>query len=134
MDSGRVRETAEAYFAALRRFDLEAVAACFTDDAFYSHPPYDPDQKQRAEAVGGAAIVEMLRAKRGPRPVMQEIRHCLADGEVAYLEGVAYTVDQDGGRGPVSEFLSSVRVNPDGRFRRYISYVPGYPIGRLEHE
>lgn len=60
MDKGRVRDNGERFFAALQRFDLDVVAECFTDDAFYSHPPFNPDDSARAEAVGPAAIVEVL--------------------------------------------------------------------------
>jgi ketosteroid isomerase-like protein len=133
MDKERARENAERYFAALRRFDLDAVAECFTEDAFYSHPPYDSAAAERAEAVGPAAIVALLRTKRGPRPVVQEIRHCVVDGELVYLEGIAYPDGDGAPTAPPTIWLSSARVVPDGRFRRYVSYTPGHPIGDIEN-
>lgn len=133
MDKGLVRDNAERYFAALQRFDLDAVAECFTDDAFYSHPPFNPDDSARAEAIGPAAIVELLRTKRGPRPTVQEIRHCAVDGELAYLEGIAYS-PETGPEHVLAEWVSSARVTADGRFRRCVFYASGYPIGRGEGE
>lgn len=133
MGKERVRENAERYFAALRRFDLDAVAQCFAEDAFYSHPPYDSEAAERAEAVGRAAIVELLRTKRGPRSFVQEIRHCVVDGELAYLEGIAYPDGDGAPTAPPTIWLSSARVLPDGRFRRYVSYTPGHPIGDTEN-
>ena len=133
MDEERVRENAERYFAALRRFDLEGVAECFTEDAFYSHPPYDSAVAERAEAVGRAAIVALLRTKRGPRSIVQEMRHCVVDGELAYLEGIAYQDGDGASTAPPTIWLSSARVVPDGRFRRYVSYTPGYPIGDTDN-
>lgn len=124
MDADTVRATAERYFSALRAFDLDAVVDCFTEDAFYSHPPYDPSADRRAEATGRPAIATMLRDERGDRPIVQEVRHCVVDGDIAYIEGTA-RVDS----GDAFQWVSSVRVAPDGRFRRYVSFASYLPVG-----
>jgi hypothetical protein len=94
MSKELVRQNAERYFAAMRGFGLDDLAGCFTDDAFYSHPPYDPTDTSRAEAIGGAAVAGLLWTKRGHRRVVQKIRNCVVDGDVGYLWGIARRPDR----------------------------------------
>jgi ketosteroid isomerase-like protein len=120
-----VRRNAEQYFAALQRFDLDGVAACFTEDAFYSHPSYVADGKPREEARGREALVTMLRDRRGNRPTVQKIQHVVVDGDIAYLEGEAF--DSEGNLS--ASWISSARVTPGGLFSSYANYASRPPVG-----
>jgi hypothetical protein len=152
-DRDAVLRNAQRYFDALDRFDLDEVAACFTEDAFYSHPPYvihdgalrqhghlsDVPEREsqergdayRAEAQGRAGIIALLRDERGNRPVIgHEIRQCVVDGDVCYLEMA--------GLDPAGNLLgigvSSARVTADGLFSSYVAYhsvpAPGTSLAR----
>jgi ketosteroid isomerase-like protein len=117
-DADQVRRTAERYFAALQRFDLDEVTTCFTPDVFYSHPPYDPSRVLREEVRGRENLAEMLRTKRGDRPIVQVITACVVHEDLCFLEGIVK--DKDGAT--VGSFVSSARVTDDALFSSYIAY------------
>src|SRR3982074_1508707 len=83
---------------ALERFDLEAAADCFTEDLFYSHPPYSAEDNGglRHEVRGREALIGLFR-ERGRRPVSHKIRSSATDGSLAFVEGVFTVDDQVGG-------------------------------------
>src|ERR1700694_388642 len=88
------------YLEALERFDLEAAADCFTDDLFYSHPPYSAEDNGglRHEVRGREALIGLFR-ERGRRPVAHKIRSSATDGSSAFVEGVFTVNDEIGGVG-----------------------------------
>ncbi len=113
------------YLEALERFDLDAAADCFTDDLFYSHPPYSADDHGglRHEVRGRAALMELFRA-RGHRPVEHQIRLSATEGSAAFVEGTF------GVNGEVSgSFVSIVELAEDGRIASYAAYASAPAVG-----
>ncbi|MTV23881.1 hypothetical protein FTX61_00365 [Nitriliruptoraceae bacterium ZYF776] len=116
-----VRELVERYFTALEAFDLDAVLACFTEDADYAHPPYphDPPGTPHHEAAGHAALRALLE-HRGPRSGRGVIDHVLTDGRRFALWGVL--------RGPMDRapvrFAAVGALDPEGaRVRSYAAFT-----------
>jgi ketosteroid isomerase-like protein len=105
------------YLDALSRFDLEAAADCFTDDLFYSHPPYSADDNGglRHEVTGRQALIELFR-QRGPKPVRHEVSAAALDGKQGFVAGTFGAEDRRG------SFVSTVELAPDGRIARYAAY------------
>src|SRR3982750_4793551 len=84
-DAEAVRVVVERYLQALERFDLDAVLECFSETAFYSHPPYSiGDNGGRGhEGAGHDRLLELL-PHRGPRPdARHEIAHVAIDASGA---------------------------------------------------
>jgi len=116
-------ERARRYFNDLARGDLEAAAACFTDDVFYSHPPYrgDPTDDRRV-AYGRAALLEMLHARENVW-VDFSVEHCAVFEDQCFIEGT-YVVPSTSREG---SFVSSIRLTDDGQFRSYLAYLSEPP-------
>jgi ketosteroid isomerase-like protein len=113
------------YLEALERFDLEAAADCFTEDLFYSHPPYSAEDNGglRHEVRGRGALIGLFRA-RGRRPVSHEIRSSATNGSLAFVEGVFTVNDEVGG-----SFVSVVELAGDGRIASYAAYASVPAVG-----
>jgi ketosteroid isomerase-like protein len=112
------------YLEALEQFDLEAAADCFTDDLFYSHPPYSAeDNGGRHEVRGRAALIGLFR-ERGRRPVIHKIRSSATDGSVAFVEGVFTLKGEVGG-----SFVSVVELAGDGCIASYVAYASVPAVG-----
>lgn len=113
------------YLEALERFDLESAADCFTDDLFYSHPPYSAEDNGglRHEVRGRDALIALFR-ERGRRPVIHMIRSSATDGSVAFVEGVFTVNDEVGG-----SFVSVVELAGDGRIASYAAYASAPAVG-----
>lgn len=124
MDEIQVLELAERYFKALEGDDHDGVLECFTEDAFYSHPPYE-DGGPRLEVRGHEGLRELL-VERGTRPSRHEIEVVACNGEDCFIAGVS----RHGTPEPTLSFVSRAIVAPDGRFRSYIAYASRPPAGR----
>jgi ketosteroid isomerase-like protein len=113
------------YLEALEQFDLEAAADCFTEDLFYSHPPYSAEDNGglRHEVRGRDALIGLFD-KRGRRPVVHKIRSSATDGSVAFVEGV-FTVNGEVG----GSFVSVVELAGDGRIASYAAYASVPAVG-----
>jgi ketosteroid isomerase-like protein len=115
------------YFRFLSAGKFEEAAACFSGDAFYSHPPYDPGSDGvtalRLEARGTDSLVRLFRA-RGKRNWLHEIRSDTTENRF-YIEGVVR--DADGAE--VLSFLSAGQLDHNGLIERYVAYDSRPPVG-----
>jgi ketosteroid isomerase-like protein len=113
------------YLEALGRFDPEAAADCFTDDLFYSHPPYSAEDNGglRHEVRGRQALIELFQ-KRGRRRVSHKILSSATAGSVAFVEGVFTVNDEVDG-----SFVSVVEFAGDGRIASYAAYASVPAVG-----
>jgi ketosteroid isomerase-like protein len=83
----------DAYVAAWRTYDVEAIGALFSDDARYAYHPYDEP------IVGRAAIVASWREDADPpgsweaeyRPLLVHGNRAIAEGETRYRSGDAFS-------------------------------------------
>ena len=120
---GDALEHARRYFGHLASGDLEAAAACFTDDVYYSHPPYrDDPTTDRRIARGRVALAEMFSA-RGRIEVEYRVESCAVFDDHCFIEGT-YVVASTSTEG---SFLSSIRLADDGRFSSYVAYLSEPP-------
>ncbi|MET8051926.1 nuclear transport factor 2 family protein [Streptosporangium sp. NPDC005286] len=125
-DRETIRQAVLNYIEGLENSDFDAVADLFTDDAFYSHPPYDPDSPKRAEVKGREALRALLKGRRGSRKWHHEIQslfvaddRCLVEGVVREFEG-----------GPIrSSFAGSGTFDSEGRISRWVAYRSVPAIG-----
>ncbi|MCG2621310.1 nuclear transport factor 2 family protein [Arthrobacter sp. I2-34] len=121
-----IREAVLGYVNGLERGDFDAVADLFSEDAFYSHPPYDPNSPKRAEVRGREALRALLKGKRGSRTWFHEIQsfhvaddRCLIEGVVRESEG-----------GPLrSSFAGAGTFNAQGEITRWVAYRSVPAIG-----
>jgi ketosteroid isomerase-like protein len=113
----------DRYLAALERFDIPAVLGCFTEDAFYSHPPYR-DGEPRHEVQGHDAMARLFD-HRGPRPdVSHSLSHSAIGGDDGFVTG---TFLRNGVA--VGSFVSTVTLATDGRIASYAAYTSVPPVG-----
>jgi hypothetical protein len=113
-----IRDTVMGYLGGLERGEF-AVADLFSQDAFYSHPPYGPESLKRAEVIGRENLRTLLKAKRGSRSWFHEIQtfriaddRCLIEGAVREFES-----------GPLrSSFAGAGTFNASGEITRWVAY------------
>jgi SnoaL-like domain len=112
------------YLEALARFDLKEAASCFTDYAFYSHPPYSSDDNGglRHEVRGHSKLIALWE-KRGPRPTTHEIHSGAIEGRSGFVRGTFSSTDRSG------SFVSAVTLAEDGRIESYVAYSSIPPAG-----
>jgi ketosteroid isomerase-like protein len=119
------------YFAAMDEWDPEAAAACFTEDAFYSHIPFpmgigggfDKGPNVRVEVKGRDRILALFQA-RGYIKIQHELTKCVSDGTVAFIEG--WSEGEDLGRGT---FVASMLMGQDGLIASYAAYSSRPAVG-----
>lgn len=124
MDDTEVRDLAQRYFDALESDDHDGVVAAFTEDAFYSHPPYK-EGGSRLEVRGHDGLREFLQ-ERGSRPSRHEVEVVACHGAECFIAGVS----RHGTPEPTLSFVSRAVVSDDGRFRSYIAYASRPPAGQ----
>ena len=125
VDAAAVRAAVERYLDALERFDLPAVLECFTDDAFYSHPPYESDEHRGRHEVTGHDGLVLLFEHRGPRPdVSHSITLVAAAGDAGFVAGTF-----SHGDATIGSFVSTVVLAPDGRISSYAAYASVPAVG-----
>ena len=125
-DAVALRTVVERYLNALERFDIPAVLECFTEDAFYSHPPYEGEAHGagRHEVRGHDGLVRLFE-HRGARP---DVGHSITDVALAGDTGfVAGTISHGGA--DVGSFVSTVALAADGRIRSYAAYASIPAVG-----
>lgn len=121
------------YFRAVEAGDVGGAAACFSEDAVYSHPPLAPAEgtppgptPPRVEARGREGVAAFLR-ERGKRNVVHEVTTVARAGDVVFVEGVAHRGDGT----PFASFVSVARVDGDGLIRHYSAYTATPVAGAL---
>ncbi|HVX19104.1 MAG TPA: nuclear transport factor 2 family protein [Acidimicrobiales bacterium] len=113
------------YLDALERFELVEAAACFTADAFYSHPPYADDvENLRHEVHGRDELIELF-GHRGPRQVRHVIEAAALDGRRGFVGGTFHTK----GDRPAGSFVSAVTLTGDGLIESYAAYASVPAVG-----
>lgn len=122
----------ERYFRALEGGDVQGAAACFAEDAVYSHPAYlAPDGTTTGGRldVRGRRAIEDLLTERGNRPVTHVLTSVASANDVLFVEGV---VHDDGGT-VYASFVSVGRLDAVGLIEHYSAYtavpVPGAAVG-----
>lgn len=124
-DADALRDVVERYLGALEQFDLDTALACFTDDVFYSHPPYgDGDNGGLRHEVSGHADLVKLFERRGHRPdVRHRVTRVAIDGDHGFVAGIY----GERGSGTAGSFVSTVELAADGRIAHYAAYssTPG---------
>jgi len=113
------------YFEALDRNDFEGVVDCFTEDVFYSHPPFigAPPGSPRHEVTGRAALRAYF-AQRGFRPSRHRLDAEAIAGGRGFISGV--TLDKEGA--PRASFVAEM-VFADRLIRSYAAYISFPPVG-----
>jgi hypothetical protein len=116
------------YFKHLTAGHFAEASRCFSEDAFYSHPAYDPDltgpTSRRMEAWGREAIERLFEA-RGPRAWTHESRFDTV-GDRFYVEG--WVTEESGAE--LLSYLAVGLVGTDGLIARYVAYDSRPPVGR----
>ncbi len=122
--TGDARELVDRYFEHLDRGEFEAAVACFSRDALYSHPPYQPGGP-RAEFRGHAELLAGFQ-RRGVKPDRSHrIDVSVQDGADYMLEGC--TTDRAGSR----TFMSSVSLDSSGLIQRYLAVACASMVPRV---
>lgn len=125
-----------SYFEALDRYDVEAAVACFTEDVYYSRPPYvhgidsrfNRGEGLRVE-VHGRDDLRQLFLDRGPKPNLRHVFLAAAtEGNTAFLAGEDLEDDKR-----LASFLCVAVLERAGRISRYIAYS-GVPPADLMRE
>lgn len=129
VDVMAVRALVERYFAAMDTSDFEAALDCFSDDVFYSHPPYhhEPSGSPRHEMRGREELRGLL-LDRGPKPWFHVV-DTVAVGERgrAFIEGRTIV-----GEDCIGSFVSVGNVSEDAaRFTWYAAYYSAPPVSGL---
>jgi ketosteroid isomerase-like protein len=118
------RRVLERYLSSLEAYDLDATLDCFTEDVFYSHPPYahEPDGP-RHEVSNRTDLAELFKL-RGKLRVHHRIDLVLAEGEECLAAG---SVDLDGAT--MGTFVSRFTMTSGGQITRYAAYASLPPVG-----
>lgn len=123
-------EIVTRYFSHLSAGHFAEAAACFSDDGFYSHPPYDPGVDgptgRRLEARGRRQI-EAVFELRGHRDWHHQLT---ADtvGRRFYIDGVVKLADGD----LLLSYLSVGELDDAGLIKKYVAYDSRPAVGLSE--
>lgn len=112
------------YFEHLEAGNFEEAVACFSKDAFYSHPPYrwELPSSGRHEATGHAELLSLFQ-RRGKRDSHHEYNTYVV-GDRGFVSGTSIT-----GAGSAGSFISEFTVDADGLLSLYVTYVSIPPVG-----
>lgn len=126
-DVDALRVVVEQYLRSLEAFDLEAVLDCFTEDAFYSHPPYRHGEGAgRRHEVTGRLDLRELFEQRGHRPdVHHEVLAAAIHGATGFVAGTFGPI----GERAAGSFVSTVTLSPDGKIAAYAAYSSVPAVG-----
>lgn len=125
MSAESIQATLNRYVEALESTDFEAAGACFTEDAFYSHPPFDGED-HRHEARGRAGVVALLKAGRGERNWVHKTETFLVKDNRLFMEGELLNGD-DGSH--IGSYIASGTFNEDSLISRWVAYGSTPPVG-----
>lgn len=112
------------YFEHLEAGDFQEAVKCFSNDVFYSHPPYlrEPSGSPRHELQGREALLALL-AIRGKRDAHHEY-NCYVFGDRGFLSGTSVAP-----HGIEGSFIAEFTVNSDGLINYYAVYVSVPAVG-----
>lgn len=123
--SNEAREVLIRYLEALERFDIEAAAACFTEDVEYSHAPFRHlGDTGRRVARGRAELLKLFQI-RGPRSIKHDYDVAAANGNRCFVSGFVFDGDV-----VEASFISDFELSPDGLIASYVGYSTA-PAARL---
>jgi ketosteroid isomerase-like protein len=118
------RKVLERYLSSLEAYDLDAALGCFTEDVFYSHPPYPHEPGGARHEVTSLAGLAALFAERGKRSSHHRLDLVLAEGNECLAAG---TVEVDGET--AGTFLARFTITGSGLIERYAAYASFPPVG-----
>lgn len=114
------------YFRDLEEGDFEGASSRFTDDAFYSHPPF-PEEGQdapRHETRGRDALLAVF-GRRGVRTLRHTIESAASSGDEFFVRGVVRD-----GADVVMSFVSVGQLDPGtGLISEYAAYASVPAVG-----
>ena len=114
----------ERYLSSLEAYDLDTALDCFTEDVFYSHPPYGHEPDGARHEVSNRTDLAKLFGLRGKRPLHHRIDLVLAEEEECLAGG---SVEVDGAT--VATFVSRFTITSGGQIARYAAYASFPPVG-----
>jgi ketosteroid isomerase-like protein len=122
LDETTARRTVERYLHAVDAQDIDEMLRCFSEDVFYSHPPYatDPAGAPRYE-VNDKEGLRALLTRRGKRSVLHTIDALACSGQECFVAG------RGGDPKAPATWLAQITMDPDGVITRYAVYtsLPG---------
>jgi ketosteroid isomerase-like protein len=107
----------DAYVAAWRSYDRDAIVALFTEDVSYAYHPYD-EPLTGAEAVADSWLAD----QDAPGSWEAEYAPALIAGDEAIVTGESRYSD-----GNVFANLWQLRFGPDGRCARFVEWYLLHP-------
>ena len=115
----QVQAWLDAYVAAWRSYERDAIVALFTDDVSYAYHPYD-EPLLGAEAVAGSWLAERdepgsWEAEYAPALIAGD--EVIAIGETRYTDGEVFSN------------LWQLEFAPDGRCSRFVEWYLRHPAG-----
>lgn len=114
----------ERYLSSLEAFDLDTTLDCFTEDVFYSHPPYPHEPGGARHEVSGRPGLAALFAERGKRSAHHRVELVLAEGQECLAAG---SVEVDGAT--AATFMARFTLSDGGQIARYAAYASFPPVG-----
>lgn len=118
------RTVLERYLSSLEAYDLDVTLDCFTEDVFYSHPPYSHEPDGARHEVSNRTDLAKLFELRGKLRAHHRIDLVLAEGEECFAAG---SVEVDGAT--VGTFVSRFTITSGGQIARYAAYASLPPVG-----
>ena len=131
MDRAQVDRWLEAYVAAWRSYDREAIEALFAEDIEYRYHPYDEPLRGRAAVVAswlGEANDPRASTRDEPGTYDAEYGTAAVDGDVAVAIG--HTSYRDEAGSPVTRVFDNcfvMRFAEDGRCREFTEWYVERP-------
>lgn len=124
MNDDVAEQVLERYLSSLEEYDLDATLECFTEDVFYSHPPYPHEANgARHEVTDKAALAELF-GRRGKQSAHHRIDLVLREGSECLAAG---SVERDGET--AGTFLARFTITDDERISSYAAYASFPPVG-----
>jgi ketosteroid isomerase-like protein len=118
------RKVIERYLSSLEAYDLDAALGCFTEDVFYSHPPYPHEPGGARHEVTSRTGLAALFGERGKRSSHHRVDLVLAEGLECLAAGA---VEVDGKT--AGTFVAQFTITDGGQIARYAAYASFPPVG-----
>lgn len=121
----------EAYVAAWKSYDREAIGALFAEDVEYRYHPYDESIRGRAAVVAswlGESDAPEASTRDEPGTYEASYRAVAVEGDVAVAVGTSTYSDQPGGA-PTRVYHNCyvMRFDDDGRCREFTEWYMQRP-------
>jgi hypothetical protein len=117
------RTVLQRYLSSLEAHNLDAALDCFTEDVFYSHPPYPHEPDAARHEVSNRTDLAKLFEVRGNLPQHHRIDLVLAEGHECLAAG---SVEVDGAT--AGTFVSRFTMTSGGQIARYAAYASVPPV------